>query len=161
MPSPLPEPLPDFIELNHFGGDVEKYLNHLYQIFIDEIVKASFTYNGLRISYRYRPPVSGQHYAFWHFITAGAVEEKRLPDMERCKRVRWVAWMLRHVASYDGIYQWEEQRGSSTDVVLWLEEYDFVVILSRRDDYYLFKTAYTVKPHKRRSLGRKRAEAGQ
>ena len=50
-------------------------------------------------------------------------------------------------------------RGSSTDVLIWLEIEDYLVVLSKREGYYLLKTAYlTDKPHKRRTLRQNREE---
>ena len=41
--------------------------------------------------------------------------------------------------------------------MLWLESEDFVVVLAKRSDYYLLKTAYYVEhPHRNRSLRRDR-----
>jgi hypothetical protein len=38
--------------------------------------------------------------------------------------------------------------------VLWLDEDDYAVILWERNGYYLLKTAFLVKPHKRQEFER-------
>jgi len=54
---------------------------------------------------------------------------------------------------------WEESRGSSIDVLIWLEAEDYLVVLVRRTDYLLLKTAYcTDKPHKQNTLRKNRAK---
>jgi hypothetical protein len=156
MADELPEPLPALVRLADHGGD-ERYFDVLFAVFLREVVDAGFTFRGLPIRFRFKPDTDGKHFAFWHFITGGKAgdrEEDRIPDMRRCELVPWVGWLLRHAETFSGIRSWEEKRGSQPDVLFWLHEHDFVVVISQRDGYYLFKTAYPVQAHKWRSLER-------
>ena len=58
----------------------------------------------------------------------------------------------------NGITWWENKRGSNTHTVLFLEEESYVVILAKRRDYYLFRTAYCANPKRKRQLIRERDE---
>jgi hypothetical protein len=147
---PLPELLP-------FHGDWPAYEDEIYRVFVGEVVRSGLTFRGLKVTCQYRPPSKGKHFGFWHLISEGDTEEDRTPDLRRCERIRWVAWLIRNAEFHDGVSWWENRRGSNTHVVLWLEEEDFVVVLAKRRDYYLLRTAYCVeKSHRRRSLQRER-----
>lgn len=144
-------------ELFPFTGDWESYVEDLYRIYCDEIVNANLTFQGRRISCQYRPESNGKHFGFWHVVSDGKVEEERIPDMRRCECIRWIPWIIRN-ASDKKVSCWENQRGTNTHVVLWLEEHDFCVILSKRYDYFLLKTAYTVAGHRKKTFLKERAE---
>ena len=78
--------------------------------------------------------------------------------------------MIRNATKDNRISWWEEIRGSHRDVLLWLEQEDYLVVLSKRKGYHLLKTAYIAnKPHKKRgdsektetNTGPKKTEAAQ
>lgn len=146
----------DLPELFPFHGDWDTYLDQLYEIYLREIVHGGITFRGLPVKSQYRPPTEGKGYGFWHVISEGPREADRLPDLRRCERIRWIRWVIQLAdVSDDLIKCWENKRGGSTHVVLWLESHDFVVILARRRKYYLLKTAYNVtKPHRKKSFQR-------
>lgn len=147
---PLPELLP-------FQGDWPSYEDELYRVFVAEVVRSGLTFRGQRVSCQYRPPTRGKHFGFWHLISEGEKEEDRVPDLRRCERLRWVPWVIRNADSDARVSWWENQRGSNTHVVLWFEEEDFVVVLAKRADYYLLRTAYCVEnAHRRKGLQRER-----
>jgi len=65
--------------------------------------------------------------------------------------------MIRNATKDDRISWWKEVRGSHRDVLIWLEQEDYLVVLSKRKRYYLLKTAYIAnKPHKKRGLRKNR-----
>ncbi len=147
-------PLPDLLP---FHGDWAAYEEALYRVFVDEVVRSGLTFRGVRVFCQFRPPTRGKHYGFWHLISEGETEEDRVPDLRRCERIRWVPWVIRSAEADAGVSWWENRRGSNTHVVLWVEEEDFVVVLAKRSDYYLLKTAYCVeKSHRRETLRRER-----
>ena len=114
---------------------------------------SGITFRGLPVKSQYRPPTDGKGYGFWHVISDGPLEADRLPDLRRCERIRWISWIIRMTGSDDRIKWWENKRGTSTHVVLWLESHEFAVVLAKRRGYYLLKTAYNVtKPHRKKSF---------
>lgn len=144
--------LPDFVEPDAFGG-WEAYEDALYAIHQDEIAHAGFTFNGCPVRCRHheaRP--NGKGYGFWHLITEGKTEDTRTPDPERCRRIRWVAWVLRRAETSDEVRWWTNKRYGNTHVTLWLWKHGFAVILAERPGYYVLKTAYPLLPHRARSF---------
>lgn len=144
--------------LEEFNGQWQPYEDLIYQIFVDEVVKGGLRFDGERISCQRRPEQKGKHYAFWHLITSGRSEEERSVDLRRCERIRWIAWTIQNVNSSPLVSAWENRRATSRHVVLWVEAHDYAVILARRCDHYLLKTAYVVEPHRAKSFRSERQE---
>jgi hypothetical protein len=57
-----------------------------------------------------------------------------------------------NVKTNDDILWWENRRGSNTHVVLWFRAEKFAVILAKRKDYYLLKSAYPVRSEREKSF---------
>jgi hypothetical protein len=75
------------------------------------------------------------------------------------QRILWIPWIINKAKKDSRVTWWEERRGSSIDILLWLEAEDYLVVLARRSDYLLLKTAYcTEKPHKQKTLRKSRAK---
>lgn len=142
----------DLPELIPFQGNWDEYLESLYAIYQKEIVKGGLAFEDLPIRCQFRPPSKGKGFGFWHLISEGSEEDERVPDIRRCERLRWIAWIIQRAGGDTRVSWWENQRGRNTHIVLWLEQYDFAVILARRSGYYLLKTAYCVKPHRRKAF---------
>jgi hypothetical protein len=135
-----------------FGGDWKTYETELYAIFIAEIAQGGLTFRGERVACRRLPETAGKWAAFWHLIQQGKIEEDRLPDLRRCERLRWVKYVIEAWNTDGDIQWWENKRASETNALLWYRE-EYLVILSRRDGYWLLKSAYeTHQAHRIRSL---------
>ena len=126
------EPLP---------GDWPTYEDKIYAIFMETIVNGGLIFRRLPVKSQYRPETNGKGFSFWHLISEGQVEEDRTPDMRRCERIRWFAWLIKHAEERQEISWWENRRGTNTHVVIWLEVEQFAVVLAKRKNYYLIKTA--------------------
>ena len=147
----------DLPELILFEGNWNSYVEWLYKIYMQEVVHGRLSFSNLPIKTRYHPPSRGKGSGFWHVIQEGPSEDERTPDLRRCERISWISWMIRNATKDDRISWWEEVRGSYRDVLLWLEQEDYLVVLSKRKGYYLLKTAYIAnKPHKKRGLRKNR-----
>ncbi len=147
-----------FPDLVAFGGDWETYVDELYRIYLSDIVNGGLHFNGLRISCQYRPPSQGKHFGFWHVISEGRDEEERTPDFRRCERIRWIRHLIEGAGSNERISWWENTRGRDTRVVIWAEEEDFAVILAKRRGYYVLKTAYCLRSHRRATFRKERED---
>jgi len=147
----------DLPDLFPFHGDWEKYVDELYEIYLREIVNGGLTFKSLPIRCRYHPKTRGKGYGFWHIIQEGRIEEERLPDFRRCERIHWISWVIKNADIDERISWWEEKRRTNTDILLWLEDEDYLVVLAKRRNYLLLKTAYYItKRHKRATLYRNR-----
>jgi hypothetical protein len=152
--------LPELVTLNQHNGDWSIYVEVIYKYYLDEVADSKLTYQSLPIRCQFRPLYNNKGFGFWHCISEGNDEEKRIPDMRRCERIRWIAWVIRHAQSNseNKITYWENKRGSNTHLVIFLEEENYVVILAKRTAYYLFKTAYCTAPQRKKQLIRERDE---
>lgn len=145
--------LPDLFP---FHGDWPRYEDELYAIYLETIVRSGITFRGWPVKAQYRPPTKNKGYGFWHLISEGEREDDRIPDMRRCERIRWVAWLIDNAESHVDLSWWGNARGSSRHIVIWHEQENFAVVLAQRNDYFLLKTAYWVKQRRRKDFERER-----
>ena len=157
---------PRLIELNDCTGEDtvsrwKVYLELLYKIYLRTVAFGKLMFRGLPVKCQFRPETHGKHFAFWHMMQEGKIEDDRTIDLERCCRVLWISWVIQNAdADNDSKIRVFRQalrstrRGAEQPWALWLYEHDFVVILWERNEYYLLRTAFIVKPHKRQELER-------
>lgn len=148
-----------------FGGDWAPYEDQIYDVFVTTFVRRGPKFNGWPVKAQFRPETHGKGFSFWHVISEAKDprnrnEEDRIPDLRRCERIAWIAWAIDCAASnMEGFSWWENRRGSNVHVVIWVESYDFAVVLAKRNGFYVLKTAYCeLKSHRRQSFERERAE---
>jgi hypothetical protein len=153
--------LPAFIELSHAEGrdTVEKwrvYLEALYGVYQQTLAKGGLTFQGKHVQCRRMPESRNKHFAFWHLIQEGFPEVERTPDLERCRRLLWVAWAIQNVGSTAElrVFPQAPRFSEKKPWALWLFNYDYAVILAERGDYCLLKTAFMVKSGKREEFER-------
>jgi len=138
-----------------FQGDWATYEDTIYQAFLDSFVRADLKFRGWRVNAQYRPETRGKGFSFWHTISEAPNpnnrdEEDRIPNLRRCEHILWIRWVIEH-AGKEGFPWWENQRGRNTHVVIWAQAHDFAVVLAKRRDYYVLKTAYAeIRPHRRK-----------
>ncbi|HAT9099625.1 TPA: hypothetical protein JBF32_14290 [Legionella pneumophila] len=143
-------PLPDLVLFESFDSDWNNYQNALYQLFLDKIDR-KLSFLGLPIRCRYLEPVSEMHGSFWHLITSGpGIDEDRIVDFRRCERISWIPHIIQH-SGYSEILCWENKRESNMNTVLWLPPEQYMIILSKRKDYYSLTTAYVHDERKGRT----------
>lgn len=144
-------------EIFEFPGDWQPYEDALFKIFQDTIVNDSLTFLGLPIKTRYFEPTKGKHFTFWHIISEGEKETERTPDMRRCERISWIAWVIKNHETHSNISYWESKRKSSKNFVIWYEEGQFAVVLSKRSTKFVLLSAYHVtSTHRIESFKRER-----
>lgn len=155
--------LPEYIELELCEGDWDKYLNQVYECFCKDFVYHKTYYKGLRVAVRKIPESKGKGYGFWHCISEGEKENERIPDLERCKRIRWIKAIIEHAENPE-VEVWTNHRGKERCFLLWYKEQYLVVLANRKrkkDErkYYLLKTAYCTMSQKRIQRLRKERDA--
>jgi hypothetical protein len=146
---------PDLVPFTAFGGDWPTYETELHRIFIAEIARGGIVFDGVRVNCRRLPEAAGKWASFWHLVQEGRVEDDRTPDLRRCERIRWVRWVIENAATHPEIDEWQEVRGNAVDTLLWYRE-EYLVVLAKRRDYWLLKTAYCTTQHGR--IAKKRRE---
>lgn len=136
-------PLPTLILFEDSQGNWDDYRQKLYEVFLNTIVN-KLTFLGLPVKCRYFQPIGEMYRCFWHLISEGSLhDEDRLPNMRRCERLLWIPHLINHY-NHTELFCWENKRGQNNNTVLWLPPENYMIILSRRKDYYLLITAY---PH--------------
>lgn len=152
-------------ELTPFAGDWPSYENEIYTLYLRTVVHAGLQFAGAPVRAQFRPDTRGKGFSFWHLISEAPDrnnrnEDDRIPDLDRCARIGWVAWCIEN-AGTPGFSWWENERKRETHVVIWAEAHDFAVVLAKRitqegPRYYLLKTAYCLKPHRRAMFAKER-----
>lgn len=143
--------------LEVFSGDWPTYEDRIYEVYLDSLVRKPVSFAGRIVKCQYRPATRGKGFGFWHLISEGSREDERTPDLRRCERVGWVAWLISN-AEAEGVRWWRNQRGRAVRVVIWIEAESFAVVLEERPGFYLLKTAYWVKRHRAEDFRREHAE---
>jgi len=142
-----------------FEGDWGRYQRQLSDVFSRELSNGNPVFRGIRVSCQRRPETDGEWFAFWHLISEGHVEDERIPDMRRCERLPWVRWIIDHADNDNEIDVWEYQNRRAKNIYLWYRE-EYLVVLSRRNGYFLLKTAFcTPQDGYKRKLRRQRDNA--
>jgi hypothetical protein len=131
------------------------YIEALYGVYRRTLIEAQLTFRGFPIHCRRLPDATGKQVAFWHLVQEGYPEEHRTPDLERCRRLLWVSWVLQNAGQsvHIRVFPQTRRHGDKT-WALWLFEQDYVVILAERSSYYLLKTAFIVSASKQEEFAR-------
>ena len=155
---------PALMRLNDYP-DWAVYEDAIYAEYLAGVAHAGLYFRGALVKVRFNPTTKHKGYGFWHLISeapsqSNRNEDDRVPDLDRCARVLWVAWCIQN-AEARGFSWWEDKRGTETHVVIWAEQHDFAVVLAKRDTqdgsrYYLLKTAYCLRSHTIRKFAKER-----
>jgi len=146
-------------ELFVLSGDWELYEKALFKIFKDTIVEGKLDFLGMPVRTRWLPSSKGKHFTFWHLISEGEKEEERIPNLRRCERLKWVAWVLDNYNIHPKIDHWPNRRKGSRNYVVWYNE-EYAVILTKRNGYFLLKSAYcTFSQRKKESFRKERNDS--
>ena len=136
----LPEWLPEIIQ---WDGDWEKYVETIYDAYSRTYTEASpFYYRGMVVKSRRRPVANDKDGGFWHII--GGSNGK--PEPRRCERVLWARAIIEN-ADDERVLVWDEPSphdGGVVDTVFWLKEADYYVIIARRTNCWVIRSAYSV-----------------
>lgn len=155
--SNAPEWLPPLVRLDEFGGEWSRYVEALYAYFRADFIDSQPRWGKKAIGLKRHPKLDGKEAAFWHITSEGREEDKRVPDLRRCERIRWPRPTIEHY-THKSIRCWPDIRTSARRrnerrIVLWLYDDDYVVVLADRGQYVLLWTAYHVSwAHTRRKL---------
>jgi len=150
--------LPELIVLSQFGGNFTRYLEAVYDIFVDEFVRNRPTFRGVRLGLKKHPVYDGKEATFWHMTSAGEDEQNRLPDLRRLERIKWPSYIIRN-SEHPYLKVWENTRGTKTNVLILHEFEGYIVILRKANGYLLPWTAYPIEHEWRKKKFIKEYEA--
>lgn len=130
-------------------GEWKDYLDTIYEHYLSDLIRVPKYLQGKQVKARFNPATADKGFSFWHVISEGEREEDRTPDLRRCERIRWIAWMLERASDgSDPLLRWKttrtQRRGTVERLVLFCEQNSYAVVLEERSDYFLLVTAYPV-----------------
>jgi hypothetical protein len=139
--------LPEIIELSHYRGSFNNYLQAVYDIFVNDFINTKPTYRGTRLGLKRFPIVDGKEYTFYHFTHSGDIESERIPDMRRMEAIPWPKPIIDDSVHPD-LRVWQNIRrgtgGTKSRILILHESTNYLVILDKRDTFILPWTAYFV-----------------
>ncbi len=153
MPNWLPSP----VQYADFGGDWERFIEEVYNRFVRDFLndfnRRQLRFEGIPLSLRRHPLVRGKEASFWHLVSTGNIEEERLPDFDRCECISWARAIIDN-ANDRFVKRWENTRDGNTNICLWLESENYIVVLGKRNGYVILLTAYFAQEYKRKKFQR-------
>lgn len=135
--------LPELIELSEYGGDFAKYLEAVYELFKRDFIENKLSFRGMRLGLKKHPLYKDKEATFWHMTSEGSDEEERLPDLRRLERIQWPAVMINN-SEHPYLKVWENTRGTKTNILIFHEAENYLVILRKGNGYVIPWTAYLV-----------------
>ena len=141
-------------------GEWARVIAELYAVFQQDFVADPPRVYGCPVWWQRRIS-DGYEEAFWHLTTRDDdVTGDRLFDPRRAERIPWCGAMLRRYND-PAITSWRYQESKGqVRLYLWLEAWDYVVVLEERDVWigriYFLITAYHVDGESRRRQLRKK-----
>lgn len=100
--------LPELIELTQFGGDFNRYLEAIYELFKRDFIDRKPVFRGMRLGLKKYPlSQDGKEATFWHMTSEGDDEDSRMPDLRRMERIQWPAPMI-NSSTHPYLKVWEK-----------------------------------------------------
>lgn len=152
-----PSFLPPMLNLD---GTWEEILGRLYSVFSRDFKQTATCHNGLRVFYNRTIKLdgSGKEEGFWHVVSKEAGNNGvRNFDHSRAKRLPWAKPLIETSGRTD-VKIWQYNEGTMDKGVrtyIWLEDFDYVLILARKKEIFYWITAFYVESWKKSSLQRK------
>lgn len=136
--------LPELIELMAFGGDFNRYLEAVYEMFKNDFIRNRPVFRGIRLGLKKYPTYNGKEATFWHMTSEGKDEQNRLPDLRRLERIKWPAYLISN-NEHPYLKVWKNTRGAKTNILIMHENENYVIILREGNGYLLPWTAYLIE----------------
>lgn len=136
--------LPNLIELDEFNGDFLKYLEAVYECFKRDFIINRPIFRGVRLGLKKYPLFQEKEATFWHMTSKGEDEANREPDLRRMERISWPAAMI-NKSEHPYLKVWENTRANKTNILIFHEEENYLLVLRKAKDYILPWTAYLIE----------------
>lgn len=137
-----------------FDGNWLKYQNSLTNYFYKNLYNMKVTYNNLKVSLKRDPVYQDVPGSFYHLTCKGikknSEEEEREPDLRRCERLHWIKPLLENNHSINNcpcncVRVYEKYHNGDNTINFLFEEGRYLVVLGKRNGYYLLKTAFYIE----------------
>lgn len=125
--------------------DYKSYEDAIYQVFLKSFSYKKFTYCSKRIVEKKYPLVSEKSGTFWHIISTGDNESNKLPDFNRYETIAWPGFILDYcLCNCQSLLIWEAKKKGKVRVHIYCREIEYIVVLEKHTEYYIFWTAFPV-----------------
>lgn len=148
--------LPDIIPFSDFNSDFNKYLGHLYTIFKKDFIDSVPFYNGKPV-YFDKKIIKDYPVCFWHLITDYKIEDCERVDIAnlsllRCERICWIRPVIEN-NTHEAVSVWPNKRGKKMNTLFFMEDHDYLVILTNvKNRFYLVSAYFINYPHRKEQL---------
>ena len=154
-----PDFLPSILVLN---GTWDKILNCLYTVFEKDFKLKQTKHEGRIVKYdnRVLPDGHGKEEGFWHVVSKDSKTGNRLVDYRRAERLPWASPLMENQQRPE-IMVFDYQEGPKDKGLrryIWLEQYNYAVVLQHRKNTYFWITAFYIDSEWKREDLRKRYE---
>lgn len=152
-----PSFLPPLLNLD---GDWDTILSRLYDVFEKDFKMSQVCHNGIKVLYNstVKDGRSGKEEGFWHVVSRYDIRTgERLIDYPRAKRLPWAKPLIESRERSE-IKVWQYQEGTADKGVrtyIWLENFNYALILQRKKKVFYWVTAFYVDTWKKKDLQNK------
>lgn len=146
----------------NLDGTYEEIIEKLYALFRKDFIEnranhlgRNVTFNGIINEYS-----QGKVEGFWHVITRDdSTSQNRLIDYQRAQRLPWAKPLIENPYHEEIKFFFYEEGDTRKGIrhYIWLDSFNYVVVLQRKKTYYIWVTAFYVDRWKEKDL-RKRFE---
>lgn len=153
-----PDFLPPILELS---GSWDEILRKLYFVFVRDFKSNQVKHRSLIVLYDQRIPPDGEgkEEGFWHVVSRYDTKlGHRLIDYRRAERLPWARPLMEspersEIKVFDYV---EGPKDKGIRRYIWLDEYDYVLILQRKKKAFYWITAFYVDTRWKREDMKKR-----
>lgn len=154
--------LPDLLEYDKDYPNLDAYDNAVYNIFKRDFIDSSPLFNGVIVKIKYRPYHDNREESYFHITSNDYYhEDNRNIDIKRCERIRWLRKFIENsncnkpsCLDCSGMKVWSTPyKQNRLRIKIMLTEERYLVVLEKRENYYLLITAYYIdQDHRLQSL---------
>jgi hypothetical protein len=155
---------PDFLPpILGLGGSWEEILERLYSVFARDFKSGTVKHRDLEVLYdkRILTDSKGKEEGFWHVVSRFDPKTgDRLIDYRRAERLPWARPLIESIERPE-IKVFDYIEGSKDKGVrryIWLEKYDYILILQRKKKIFYWVTAFYLDTMWKKEDMRKRFE---
>jgi len=155
--SDTPSFLPPLLDLD---GAWDGILSRLYGVFEKDFKESQTYHRGVKVIYNgmIKADGSGKEEGFWHVVSRLDYNTgERLIDYPRAKRLPWAKPLMESPENPE-IKVWQYQEGAADKglrTYIWLEDYNYALILQKKKKVFYWVTAFYVESWKEKELKRK------
>jgi len=152
--SDTPTFLPPMLNLD---GEWDTVLSCLYVIFVKDFKESQTCHRGIKVIYNntIKADGLGKEEGFWHVVSKFDDDTgERLIDYPRAKRLPW-AKPLMESPERPKIKVWQYREGTADKglrTYIWLEDYEYALILQRKRKVFSRVTAFYVESWKQKDF---------